>query len=334
MATLIERNISFDTYAARRGCVGYAISAASPADSTVSTQARGWLEQVCIRAVGALAMRRPGKLGPATEMELRVDVVEMHLHRAFGQVKPVRDGFIAQPTRDEVGDFCPAPGEPEGGCGPDIRRFWTISLSIHFPATRHDVHAFNQEWWPILSSNSPSAPSPCMSLMSSAPLRCRIKMMPRTPWAASSWRKGWPSAGSRYQGRTMTTSGRWRSHVGGSSTTFSHSDTDFAGWPSATPTSGRRDTQPVSPRQPASTCEPCHPDRTKLPHQINGKSNLSVAVHRLKSLKGRKGAETQRRERGLSRAQAGHIRRSGAAAYAMRSNRQVRVGRALPGNSV
>src|SRR5688572_26836942 len=55
--------------------------------------------------VGTFAKRRPGQFSPASEVELFVDVVQVHFHRALGHVQLLGNALVAEPARDEAGDF-------------------------------------------------------------------------------------------------------------------------------------------------------------------------------------------------------------------------------------
>lgn len=96
--------------------------------------------------VGVFAMRRPGQFRPAAEVKLGVDVMQVHLHRAFGYVQPLRDGLVAQPARNEIGDLGLPPGQPG---------HWLRLRSGHqellddlvvdpFLTARHRIHAFDE----------------------------------------------------------------------------------------------------------------------------------------------------------------------------------------------
>lgn len=92
MIVLIERYISFDIRAdAGLNAPGLRVTMRKHIDERSRAGAmrfspKGGSDQVGVGTVGASAVRRPGELGAAAEIELGVDVMQMHLHRAFGHV--------------------------------------------------------------------------------------------------------------------------------------------------------------------------------------------------------------------------------------------------------
>lgn len=96
--------------------------------------------------IGSFVKRRPGQFSPAAEVELFVDVVQVHFHRALGYVQLLGDVLVAEPAHDEAGDFGLTSCKPRLGMMLRYRHQQMLEDVVvdPFSTGRHDIYAFDK----------------------------------------------------------------------------------------------------------------------------------------------------------------------------------------------